>query len=152
MEKKKYSMQWIKFLSRFGLWFLGIPINIVPVAFKQLNSITVETFPGVKTIAIMAIGDFDFSFISVSVLFILCIEAFFADDDLAPIYRKFQCGSFIYFVILIVLYCLFFFRQDLFSMMDLKTTAIYNSVLIGFTIILGALCNATISMKACVKT
>lgn len=69
-------MQWTKFLSRFGLWLLGIPINIVPVAFKQLNSITVETFPGVKTIAIMAIGDFDFSFISVSVLFILCIEAF----------------------------------------------------------------------------
>ncbi len=152
MEKKKYRMQWKKFFSRFGLWLLGIPLNIIPIAFKQLNSITVDSFPGVKKLAIMTIGDFDFSFISVSVLFILCIEGFFADDDLAPLYRKFQCGSLIYFVVLIILYCVFFFRPDLFSMMDLTATAIYNSILIVVTIILGALCNATISMKAGVKT
>lgn len=151
MKKKKYRMQWKKFLSRFGVWLLGIPLNIIPVAFKQLNSITAEAFPGMKRLAIMTIGDFDFSFISVSILFILCIEGFFADDDLAPVYRKFQCGSFVYFVALFVLYCVFFFRPDLFFMMDLMTAAIYNSVLIVATLILGALCNATISMKASVQ-
>lgn len=143
-------MQWKKGLTRFVLWLLGIPLNVIPVLFKQLNSISAENFPGIKTLAIMTIGDFDFLFISVSVIFILCIEGFFAEDELAPIYLKFQLGSFIYFVLLILLYSVFFFRPDLFKMMDLTTTALYNSFLIFCTIVLGGLCNATISMKASV--
>ena len=151
MEKKKYRMQWGSFIGRFFLWFLGIPINIVPVLFKQLGKITAENFPGLSTLAVMTVGDFDFLFISVSVVFVLCIEGFFADNDLAPIYRKFQLGCVVYFVVLIILYCVFFFKPDLFSIMDLATAAVYNSWLIGATIVLGALCNATISMKASVS-
>lgn len=151
MEKKKYSMQWIPFFKRFLLWLLGIPINIVPVLFKQISKITVENFPGLPTLAVMTLGDFDFSFISVNIVFVLCIEGFFADNDLVPIYRKFQLGCVVYCFLLILLYCVFFFNPDLFSIMDLASAAKYNLGLIGVTIVLGILCSATISMKASVS-
>lgn len=151
MEKKKYRMQWGLFIGRFLLWLLGIPINIVPVIFKQLGKTSTENFPGLAAMALRTVGDFDFSFISVSVVFILCIEGFFADNDLAPIYRRFQLVCVIYSVVLTILYCVFFFRPDLFSLMNIRTAAIYNSCLIGVTVVLGVLCSATISMKASVS-
>lgn len=151
MEKKKYRMQWCSFFKKFIFWFLGIPINAIPVLFKQLEKITAENFPGLPTLTLMTVGDFDFSFISVSVVFILCIEGFFADNDLAPIYRLFQLGCAGYSFLLVILYCVFFFRPDLFSLMNFTTSVIYNSCLIGLTIVLGILCNATISMKASVS-
>lgn len=146
MEKKKYQMQWGAFGKRFLLWFLGIPINIVPVFFKQLEQVS-ENFHGIKALALMTIADFDFSFISVSVVFILGIEGFFADNELAPGYKACQVVCAICFTILLILYCMFFFMPELYSQMDSHMATIYNMVLIGLTIGLGVLCSATISMK-----
>lgn len=147
MQKKAYKMQWPKFGKRFAVWFLGIPINIVPVAFKQLQSITVGCFPGIIDYIKMIVSDFDFSFISLSVVFILCIEGFFAEDDLSSTYRAFQFIAVIYMVALLILYCVFFFRADLFTLMASGISFAYNLTIIILTFILGLLCNATISMK-----
>ena len=152
MEKKKYRMQWGSFIKRFLLWFLGIPINVVPVFFKQLGKISIENFPGLAVLASMTVADFDFSFISVSVVFVLCLEGFFADDELSLMYKRCQAICVIYSMVLVILYCVFFFNPDLYSIMNNHVAFIYNSVLIGLTIILGILCNATVSMKARVST
>lgn len=152
MEKKKYRMQWGSFIKRFLLWFLGILINVVPVFFKQLGKISIENFPGLAVLASMTVADFDFSFISVSTVFVLCLEGFFADDALSLMYRPCQAICVIYSMVLVILYCVFFFNPDLYSIMNDRTALIYNSVLIGLTIILGFLCNATVSMKARVST
>lgn len=152
MEKKKYRMQWGSFIKRFLLWFLGIPINVVPVFFKQLGKISIENFPGLAVLASMTVADFDFSFISVSVVFVLCLGGFFADDELSLMYKRCQAICVIYSMVLVILYCVFFFNPDLYSIMNNHVAFIYNSVLIGLTIILGVLCNATVSMKARVST
>lgn len=152
MEKKKYRMQWGSFIKRFLLWFLGIPINVVPVFFKQLGKISIENFPGLAVLASMTVADFDFSFISVSVVFVLCLEGFFADDELSLMYKRCQAICVIYSMVLVILYCVFFFNPDLYSIMNNHVAFIYNSALIGLTIILGVLCNATVSMKARVST
>lgn len=145
-------MQWGSFIKRFLLWFLGIPINVVPVFFKQLGKISIENFPGLAVLASMTVADFDFSFISVSVVFVLCLEGFFADDELSLMYKRCQAICVIYSMVLVILYCVFFFNPDLYSIMNNHVAFIYNSVLIGLTIILGVLCNATVSMKARVST
>ena len=144
-------MQWEKFAGRFFLWLLAIPLNVVPIIFKQLRSFADAAFPGIQQLAFLTIKDFDFSFISISVLFVLCLEGFFVEDkSVIRIYRKFQLGSFIYFVAILILYCVFFFRPGLFSLMSEVVRFWYNIVLIGATVVLGVLCNGAISMKASV--
>lgn len=147
MMQKKYRLRWKSFLGKFALWLLGIPINIIPIVVKQINNFKADDFPGVANLLIYVIGDFDFLFIGISVLFVLCIEGFFADDELIPIYHKFQLASLIYFLLLLIIYLILFYRADLFQSMDTLKTAYYNGVMISLTIVLGALCNATISMK-----
>ena len=120
--------------------------------FKQLGKISIENFPGLAVLASMTVADFDFSFISVSVVFVLCLEGFFADDELSLMYKRCQAICVIYSMVLVILYCVFFFNPDLYSIMNNHVAFIYNSVLIGLTIILGILCNATVSMKARVST
>lgn len=146
--QKKYKLQWKSFWGKFAFWLLGIPINIVPIVVKQINNFNAHDFPGVATLFIYVLGDLDFLFIGISVLFILCIEGFFADDDLIPIYHKFQLASLIYSVLLLIIYLILFYRNDLFQAMDTLKSARYNGAMIFLTIVLGALCNATISMKA----
>lgn len=147
LTKQRFKLQWKKFLASFTLWALGIPINVIPVLFKQLRDITARDFPGVCKLALLTLGDFEFSFISVSVLFILCIEGYFVDEKVSPQYRGFRVCSFVCFCSFLLLYCVFFFRPDLFSAMTPDTQVIYNAVIIIITIVLGGLCNAGISMK-----
>lgn len=146
--QKKYKFQWKSFFGKFALWLLGIPINIIPIVVKQINNLEAGNFPDIATFFTYVVSDFDFLFIGISVLFILCIEGFFADDELIPIYHKFQLACLIYFVLLLIIYLILSFRADLFQSMDILTAAHYNGCVLFFTIVLGVLCNATISMKA----
>ena len=150
-KAEKYDIQWKKFWGRFIFWCLCIPINIIPILLKHIRGLTPETFPGIKKIIVMTVGDFDFLFISLSVVFVLCIEGFFAQGGLAKIYHKFQLGAFLYAFCLLVLYMYFFFKPEMFSSMGVCGTFTYNLVLIGLTVILGALCNVTISMERSVN-
>lgn len=146
-KKPKFKVQPKKFLRNFVLWMLGIPINVIPILFKQLNTVTASDFPGIPQLILMILSDFDFSFISISVLFILCIEGYFVDDEISDWYRGFQMCSFICFCILLVLYCVFFFKPDLFAIMNCNLRIKYNVVIIIATIVFGLLCNIGISMK-----
>lgn len=141
------KIQWSKFRQNFLLWLLGIPINVVPVCFKQLSTITSENFPGIGALMLMILSDFDFSFISVSVLFVICIEGYALDQGLPNWYQSFRVWPFIFLILIFILYCLFFFRPDLFSIMTESGRAIYNGVLISTTIIFGLFCNAGISWR-----
>ena len=146
-KRGKHKLQWSKFVHNFLLWLLGIPINVVPVLFKQLNTITAENFPGIGAIMLMTLSDFDFSFISVSVLFVICIEGYALGHNLPSWYQRFRVWPFVFLCLILVLYCLFFFRPDLFSIMTENIKAIYNGVLISVTILFGLFCNASISIE-----
>lgn len=146
-SKKKPTIQWRKFGKNFLLWLLGIPINVVPVLFKQLSTVTAENFPGVGALMFMTLIDFDFSFISVSVLFVICIEGYALDRGLPDWYQSFRVWPFISLCTILMLYCLFFFKPDLFSIMTETAKAVYNGVMIGATIIFGLFCNAGISTE-----
>lgn len=150
-ESKKYTVQWKKFWARFIFWCLCIPVNIIPILLKHYRNVTPETFLGIKNLLAVTVGDFDFSFISLSVVFVLCIEGYFAEGELAKIYHKFQLGSLFYAFILFGLYMCFFFKPEMFSAMGDSGTFTYNLVLIVLTVILGALCNVTISMERSVR-
>ena len=147
MSPKKYIFRWKKFLGRFIFWFLSIIINIFPIILKHFRDVTPETFTGLDNLLFVTIGDFDFLFISVSVVFILCIEGFFAEEELARIYHKFQLVAFLYITFLLILYVCFFFKLDMFVYMGPSGTFVYNSTIIILTVILGALCNITISLQ-----
>lgn len=146
-RRKEPKIRWDKFGQNFLLWLLGIPINVVPILFKQLNTITSENFPGLGALTLMTLSDFDFAFISVSVLFVICIEGYALDYALPNWYQSFRVWPFVFLCVILVLYCLFFFRPDLFSIMTESGKAIYNGVLLGATIIFGLFCNVGISMK-----
>lgn len=146
-SKRGFKIRWRKFGKNFLLWLLGIPINVVPVLFKQLNTTTAENFPGIGALIFMVFTDFDFSFISVSVLFVICIEGYALDRGLPDWYQSFRLWPFVSLCIILVLYCMFFFRPDLFSAMSENGKALYNGVMIGATIIFGLFCNAGISTE-----
>lgn len=145
--KKNWKIQWGKFGRNFLLWLLGIPINVVPVCLKQLNTVTAENFPGIGGLMLMTLTDFDFSFISVSVLFVICIEGYALDRGLPDWYQSFRVWPFVSLCTILMLYFLFFFRPDLFSIMTDKVKVAYNGVMIGATIIFGLFCNAGISTE-----
>ena len=145
-ESGKYAVQWNKFWGRFIFWCLCIPVNVIPIVLKHFRDVTPETFLGIKNLLVVTVGDFDFSFISLSVVFVLCIEGFFAEGELAKAYHIFQLGALFYAFFLFGLYMCFFFKPEMFSAMGVRGTFIYNLILIGLTVILGGLCNATISM------
>ncbi|MBR5678405.1 MAG: hypothetical protein IKX20_09770 [Paludibacteraceae bacterium] len=150
-KAEKYAIQWKKFWGRFIFWCLCIPVNIIPILLRHAHNLTPGTFLGIKDLVVVTVGDFDFLFISLSVVFVLCIEGFFAEGEVAKIYSKFQLGALLYAFCLLALYMYFFFKPDMFSSMGDRGTFTYNLVLIGLTIVIGALCNATISMKRSVN-
>ena len=146
-ESEKYAFQWKKFWGRLIFWCLCIPVNIIPIFLKHFRNVTPDTFLGIKNLLVVTVGDFDFSFISLSVVFVLCIEGFFAEGELAKAYRIFQLGALIYAFALLFLYMCFFFKPEMFYVMGNCGTFIYNMTLIVLTVILGVLCNLTISME-----
>lgn len=144
---KKIKFQWKLFWRNYILWIFSIPINIIPFLFKQLNGIADTNFPGIQKLISMMLSDFEFSFISVSVLFILCIEGYFVDQEISRRFWFLSPCLFTCFCSLLLLYCLFFFRPDLFSLMSFDLKVKYNIIIILSTVILGCLCNASISVE-----
>lgn len=144
---KNYKVQWQKFRKNAFLWILGIPINVLPVLFKQIKAVTISSIPSIANLALMTLADFDFSFISISALFILCIEGYFLDVDTPQWYREFRICPFLCLCGLLVAYCVFFFKPELFSGMQHRTKITYNGVVLGLTIVFGLLCNVAIAME-----
>ena len=155
IKTDKFTIRWKKFWGRFIFWSLCIPVNIIPIFLKHYRNINPDSFPTAKALrsalAAMTVGDLDFSFISLSVVFVLCIEGFFAEEELSKIYFKFQLGAILYFFALYFLYTNFFFRPEMFSLLGHNGTITYNLILMGLTVILGILCNVTISMERSAK-
>lgn len=89
VTRSSYKIQWKKFVKNSFLWILGIPINILPVLFKQLSDINSEEFLGLGNLALLILGDFDFSFINVSVLFVLCLEGHFSAAEAPDFFKVF---------------------------------------------------------------
>lgn len=144
---RKIKFQWKLFWRNYILWICSIPINTIPFLFKQLNGITDTNFPGIQKLISMMLSDSEFSFISVSVLFILCIEEYFVDQEISRRFWFLGPCLFTCFCSLLLLYCLFFFRPDLFSLMSFDIKVKYNIIIIFSTVILGCLCNASISVE-----
>ena len=150
---KKYNIRWQKLWGRFVFWFLCIPVNIIPIGLKHAKNLTPATFQGIKNLVMMTLGDFEFSFISLSVVFVLCIEGFFAEEELVKVYHMFQLGAIFYGFFLLILYMYFFLKPEMFSLMGMFSLygingdIIYNLTLIFLTIVLGFFCNATISIE-----
>ena len=144
---KVYKMQWQEFWKNWFFWLLSIPVNVIPVVFKQIDYITSENFQGPFNLFFMTLADFDFSFISVSVLFVLCLEDYFIGAEVPKFFRFFRVFPFIGLCILLVLYCIFYFNPTLFPMMQQSTQTAYNGVIIGLTILLGLVINIGNSMK-----
>lgn len=146
--EERYNVQWKKFLKNSFLWILGIPINVLPVLFKQINDINSETFLGLKKLALLTLADFDFSFISVSVLFILCLEGYFTAPEAPAFFRGFRVASFLCLVFVLVVYCVCFFNPNLLSLLITKNAQLlYNEVTIVLTIVFGLIYNYGNSMK-----
>lgn len=144
---REYNFIWLKFWKRLGLWLLGIPINFVPILFKHISSIQSNNWSGFGNLLQKAIGDIDFLFLSISVVFILCIEGYFAGENHVAGYRACQCISLIYFVILLLVYCVVTFSVFFHSLFTYEQWFQYNLSLIAITVILGVACISTLSME-----
>jgi len=140
-------MQWQKFGRNFFLWILGIPINILPVLFKQISSVPDNTFPSIADLLLMTLADFDFSFISISILFVLCIEGYFLDAEAPQWYRIVRIFPFLCLCVFLVVYCVLYFNPGWFYGMQQSAQITYNGFISILTIVFGLVCNAAISME-----
>lgn len=146
-SQKKFKTRKGRFFWNFFLWLLEIPINVVPIFLKQISCIDAGNFSGIGTLFLMTISDFEILFICVGVLFVIIIESCAIDQDVPLWCRRVFAISFIAFCSFLVLYCVFFFRQDLLSLLIGERRAIYNTVSIAVTIIFGVFFNIGISME-----
>ena len=144
---EKYDFQFSRFCGGFIFWFLCIPFNVIPIYLKYWMNITPETYISVHHLMILIVGDIDFIFISTSSVFVLCMESFFASEDFAKIYKTFRTIAIIYEFVLLLLYISFFWKPSMFELLGTMGRYYYNLVLLALTIVLGILCNITISMK-----
>ena len=146
-EDKKYLIPWRTVGSRFALWFLSIPVNLIPTVLKYFVRLDAQSFNGILPFFVDVFADLDITFIQVSVLFVLCIEGYFVDAKIPRTYEKFRSGCFVYFVVAIVLYMAFFFKPELFALMKKQTALCYNLFFLMVTILIGFLCTLVISLE-----
>lgn len=144
---EKYNFQFKSFCGRFIFWFACILFNIVPIFLKYWRDITPETYISAHNLVALIVGDIDFTFISTGAVFVLCIESFFASEDFAEIYKKFRIIVLFYEVFLLLFYICFFWKPSMFELLGTTGKCYYNISLLALTIVLGVLCNITISMK-----
>ncbi len=141
MKHRKYRLQWKKFVGRLLCWILGIPINVIPIVFSHITGNTQDILSNIGDFLLLIISDLNFSFISVSVVFVLLLEGFFADEDTPPIYRQVQMVSAICFVGALVVYCVFALVPGFYSSIDLHTRKKFNLWLVALTLVLGIISN-----------
>lgn len=144
---EKNKLQFKSFCGRFIFWFVCIPFNILPIFLKYWRDITPETFMGVQNLVTLIVGDIDFTFVNTSSVFVLCIESFFVSEDFAETYKKFRTIALFYEFCLLIFYVCFFLKPNMFELLGTKGTYYYNIVILVLTIILGVICNLTMSMK-----
>lgn len=146
-RKKHYRLKLKSFIRRFIFWLLCILIDIFPIFLKKYQNVSPKTFKGVGSLIYATIGDLDFLFVTVDVILILCIEGFFADGEIIDIYRKIRVLAVFYGFVITCIYLCLIFKPEMFIMMGSVQDFWLNVILISLTIIIGFLCNVTISLE-----
>ncbi len=136
-----------KFCEGFFIWLLGIIISAVPVFLKHLDIFLRDKSISNYNLLAEVLSDFDFSFISVSVLFILCVEELLLRDKVPGWHRIFRVWTMICLVVACSVYCVSFFLRDQFSYTLPITQFRYNIFMLVLTIIFGVECHIGIALR-----
>lgn len=144
----KRKRRWFhKFCAGFFIWLLGIVISAIPIFLKHLNIFFNNKSINEYNFFREILGDFDFSFISVSVLFILCLEELLLRDSVPGWHKVFRLCTAICLVVTCSIYCVAFFVRGQLPHKLPITQFGYNMVTLCLTIILGAECHIGLSLR-----
>lgn len=140
---KKGERFW-EFCRNFFIWLLGIVFTAVPVFLKHLKIYSNNNSTGNYNFFTAILSDFEFSFISVSVLFMLCLENMFLRDKVPAWHKPFRICIFLCLLITGSAYCVAFFIRDQ-LLPNLPVTQFeYNMVTFCLAVVFGVECHISI--------
>ena len=145
--KPKKRSRLRKFCESFFVWLAGIVVSAVPIFLKHFNIAASSKFSHEYDLFQMTLGDFDFSYITVSVLFILCLEGCLLNDEAPRWYRGFLVCTFLCLFVTWGVYCVAFFFRDQFPPTWPITQFAYNMITLGAAIAFGIVFHIGISLR-----
>ena len=138
---RKFRFKRDRFFSRYVFWLLCIPINALPIFLKAFSSLPVNENNGLLYLLHVCMMDLDFMFISLNACFVLVVEGFFVENELATVYRKVMLFVFISTIIMIVVYICFRLRPEVYDSIDEGMRIAWNLIILMVTFVLGTICN-----------
>lgn len=143
--KKKSRLR--KFCESFFVWLAGIVVSAVPIFFKHLNFVLNNKSSNEYDLFRMTLSDFEFSYIIVSILFVLCLEGCLLNDEVPRWYGVFRVCTVLCLFVTWGVYCISFFFRDQFSYVWPITQFRYNMITLGAAIAFGVVCHIGISLR-----